>query len=86
MAKDSEVNNSADELTVHEQTYQEIMKILECEEQKLNKRRKQVGSSSSKLKKLIQDMFKLCALKQFNARKPNLKLCPSLNASITIVR
>ena len=67
------------------------MKILEHEEWKLNERRKQVGSSSSKLKKLIQDMFKLCTLKQFNglwienhwkkAKKTNLKLCPSMQAS-----
>ena len=92
----TEVNNSADELAVHEQTYREIVKILEREERKLNERRKQVGSSSSKSKKLVQDMFELCALKQFNslwienhrkkARKPNLKLCPSLDASITIAR
>ena len=92
----TEVNNSADELAVHEQTYWEIVKILEREERKLNERRKQVGSSSSKSKKLVQDMFELCVLKQFNslwienhqkkARKPNLKLCPSLDASITITR
>lgn len=53
-------------LVAHEQTYQEIVKTLEREEKRLNERKKQAGGSGSKSKKLIQDIFELQALKQFN--------------------
>lgn len=92
----AKTDDSNDKLAAHEQTYREIMKILEREEGKLNGRRKQAGSSTTKLKKLVQDTFELNALKQFNnlrieyhrkkAKNPNLKLCPSLKASTTIAR
>ena len=85
-----------DNLVAHEQTYQEIVKTLEREEKRLNERKKQAGGSGSKSKKLIQDIFELQALKQFNklrieyhrkkAKNPNLKLCPSVDASTVIAR
>lgn len=85
-----------DKLAAHEQTYQEIMKALEHEEGRLNERRKKAGGSIVKSKKLVQDTFELNALKQFNdlrieyhrkqAKNPNLKLSPSLEASTTIAR
>lgn len=83
-------------LAAHEQTYQEIAKVLEREDRKLNERRKRAGCSSNKSKKLVRDTFELHALKQFNnlrieyhrkkAKNPNLKLCPSLKASTTIAK
>ena len=92
----AKVNVSFDTLVTHEQTYQEIMKALEREEKRLNERKKQAGGSGSKSKKLIQDIFELQALKQFNklrieyhrrkAKNPDLKLCPSIEASTVIAR
>ena len=86
----------AERLVVHEQMHWEMTKILEHEEGKLNERRKRVGGSTTKSKKLVQDTFELNALKQFNnlrieyhqkkAKNPNLKLCPSLEASTTVAR
>jgi len=74
--------------------YQEIAKVLEREEGKLNKKRKQAGGSTTKSKKLVRDTFELDALKQFNnlrieyhrkkAKNPNLKLCPPIKASTMI--
>ena len=93
---DVETGDSPDKLAAHEQTYQEITKVLEREEGKLNERRKRAGSNSSKSKKLVQDTFELQALKQFNdlrieyhrkkVKNPNLKLCPSFKASTVIAR
>lgn len=83
-----------DTLAAHEQTYREIVKILEREEGKLNGRRKQACGSAMKLKKLIRDTFELNALKQFNslrieyhrrkAANTKLKMCPALKASTVI--
>ena len=91
-----EVGVSRVTLEVHEQTHQEIMETLEREERKLKEKQKQVGGSTTKLKKLIQDTFELNALKQFNdlwikyhwkkARNRNLKLSPSIEASTVITR
>ena len=63
---DVEMGDSPDKLAAHEQMYQEIAKVLEYEEGKLNGRRKWAGSNSGKSKKLVQDTFELQALKQFN--------------------
>lgn len=92
----SKADDLNDKLAAHEQMYREIMKALEREEGRLNERRKKAGGSIVKSKKLVQDTFELNALKQFNnlrieyhrkkAKNPNLKLCPSLEASTTIAR
>ena len=92
----AEADEQAERLAAHEQTYQEIAKVLEREDGKLNERRKRAGCNSSKSKKLVQDTLELHALKQFNnlrieyhrkkAKNPNLKLCPSLKASTTIAK
>jgi hypothetical protein len=86
----------ADRLAVHEQTHQEIAKVLEREEKKLDERRKQAGGNIIKLKRITRDIIELNALKQFNnvrieyqrkrEKDPNLKLCPSLKASTVIAR
>jgi hypothetical protein len=86
----------ADRLAVHEQTHQEIAKVLEREEKKLDERRKQAGGNTIKLKRITRDVIELNALKQFNnvrfeyqrkkVKDPNLKLCPSLKASTVIAR
>ena len=70
--------------------------VLDREERKLDEQRKRVGGNGRKSKKLVQDTFELCALKQFNslrieyhrkkAKKPSLKLSPSIDASTTIAR
>ena len=83
-------------LAAHEEMYQETMKLLEREEEKLKEQRKQAGGSTTKSKKLVQDMFELNALKQFNslrieyhrkkAQNPSSTLCPSLKASTAIAK
>lgn len=93
---EAKVDELADKLAAHEQTYQEIAKVLDREEGKLNERRKRAGGNSVKSKKLVKDTFELHALKQFNnlrieyhrkkAKNPKLKLSPSLKASTTIAR
>ena len=92
----SNSDGSAEKLTALEQKYQETVKALEREERRLNERRKHSSGSTTKLKKLVQDAIELNALKQFNdlqiehhrrkAKNPHLKLCPSLDASMTIAR
>ena len=93
---ETEVNDLVGGLVVHKQMYQEITMVLECEERKLNERRKRAGGNSKKSTNLVQDTLKLCALKQFNdlwikyhqknTKKLSLKLCPSLNASTAIAK
>ena len=92
----TKADDSRAKLEAHERMHREITETLEREERKLNGKRKRVGGSTTKLKKLIRDTFELNALKQFNdlrieyhrkkARHPNLKLCPSLDASTAISR
>lgn len=91
-----EADDAVGGLVAHEQTYQEITVVLEREERKLNERRKQAGGNSKKSKKLVQDTLELCALRQYNnlwieyhrkkAKKPLLKVRPSLDASTAIVK
>ena len=86
----------ADQLAVDEQTHQELARVLEREEKKLNERRKHVGGNTTKSKRLVEDTLELNALKQFNdlrieyqrrrSKNGKSKLSPSIEASVAISR